>query len=457
MTVRLEACTIAGAVTVVASANRTVVVSPGAANESSRGMTEVTIQGSCNVRGIDLGVHADRRPAVVTGRAIVHDARMGKARRDEVASVVTDAAILTGAQMICRLWCGKTSVMTRRAIVHDADMIKDCRQESGGLVAIDAITTGWHMVAGLACGRNTVMARCTVVDDALVIKVGAGKGPGGMAHRAVFRGRNMGRIDLGIFTGSIDPVVARLTVIGDPGMIEYCRHKAAARHVTDSAIFAGHNMVRLGILAGGIDSVVARIASATQHFRARMVDKRVSETGRVVAKGAIAGGVLMHRGTGLTQGAETNETGAAIMAGPTIVGDTRVVETRRDEHGRRMAKSTILARRQMVCAFNEIRIRREKLTHMATFTAPRNIQMQSDKERCRCKRTGRVMADTAVILRRDMIDIFRRCDTGVMTGRASVGVYTQVIETYASEARVVVDDVARRTIQRCRQMIRRLA
>jgi len=100
MIIRLEGRTIAGAVTVVASANRAVVVKPDAAHEGCRGMTEVAIQGGRNMRGIDRGIFADRRSTVVTRLAIVDDARMVKARRDKVTSVMTDAAILAGLQMI---------------------------------------------------------------------------------------------------------------------------------------------------------------------------------------------------------------------------------------------------------------------------------------------------------------------------------------------------------------------
>lgn len=188
-----------------------------------------------------------------------------------------------------------------------------------------------------------------------------------------------------------------------------------------------------------------------------MIDKRVGKTGRVVAKGAIAAGVLVHRRIGLPSGAETSKTGAAIVARLTIVSDTRVVKIRRDERGGRMAKRAILARRQMACRLNDVRIDREELTHMATFTATTNVQMQRDKERCRGKRTGGVMADTAIILSRDVINLLGRRYTGVMASRAIVGVYTQVIEGDTGEARVVVDDMTGRAIQRCRQMIRRLA
>lgn len=142
-------------------------------------------------------------------------------------------------------------------------MIKACRQKSRGLVAVDAITVGGHMVAGLACGGIAVVARRTVVDDALVIEVGSSKRRGRMAHRAVVGGRNMRRVDLGILAGGINPVVARLTVIGDADVTEHRRHKATARYVTDSAILSGYDVIRLGIHAGRIHPVVAGIASAT--------------------------------------------------------------------------------------------------------------------------------------------------------------------------------------------------
>ena len=96
MTRRLEGRSAADTVAVVASANGAVVVNPRAAGECRRRMTEMAIQ-----RGTDVVViHTDRRRAVVTRSAIVHDAGMVECRGDEAGRIVTDAAVLIGGDMI---------------------------------------------------------------------------------------------------------------------------------------------------------------------------------------------------------------------------------------------------------------------------------------------------------------------------------------------------------------------
>ena len=92
MTRWLEGRAAAGTVTVVASADGTVVVNPRAAGEGRRGMTEVAIQGGADV----VGVHASCGRTIVTRSAIIHDAGMDKGRGYEGIRIVTDAAILIG-------------------------------------------------------------------------------------------------------------------------------------------------------------------------------------------------------------------------------------------------------------------------------------------------------------------------------------------------------------------------
>lgn len=69
------------------------------------------------------------------------------------------------------------------------------------------------------------------------------------------------------------------------------------------------------------------------------------------------------------------------MAGGAIVGDTHVVKNRGSERGSRVAKVTILVRRQMVCPLHNIRIGREDLTYMTTFTPAGNVLVKRDKKR----------------------------------------------------------------------------
>ena len=57
------------------------------------------------------------------------------------------------------------------------------------------------------------------------------------------------------------------------------------------------------------------------------------------------------------------------------------------------------------------------------------------------------MADTAIILSRDVIYLLGRCYTRGMAGCTIVRIYTQVAKSYARKARKVVDIVTGRAIQ----------
>lgn len=109
---RLEGRSAARIVTVIASADGAVVVDPGAANEGRRGMTGVAIQGGRQVGGIGLGIHSDRRRAVVAGNAIVDDAGMVEGCRDESVGVMADAAILIGRNMVNGFGRSEAGVVT---------------------------------------------------------------------------------------------------------------------------------------------------------------------------------------------------------------------------------------------------------------------------------------------------------------------------------------------------------
>ena len=67
------------------------------------------------------------------------------------------------------------------------------------------------------------------------------------------------------------------------------------------------------------------------------------------------------------------------------------------------------------------------------------------------------MADTALSLRRDMINDLGRCDTGGMAGCAIAGIYTQVVKGDTGKGGEVVGVMARRAVQDRRQMIQRLS
>ena len=78
-------------------------------------------------------------------------------------------------------------------------------------------------------------------------------------------------------------------------------------------------------------------------------------------------------------------------------------------------------------------------------------------ERCRCKQGSGIVADTALSLRRDMINDLGRCDTGGMAGCAIAGIYTQVVKGDTGKGGEVVGVMARRAVQDRRQMIQRLS
>ncbi len=81
---------------VIASADGRVIMNPAATNKSCRGMTRMAVQGGADM----VTIHADCSRTIMAGGAIVHDAGMVECCGDEVAGIVTDAAILIGGQMI---------------------------------------------------------------------------------------------------------------------------------------------------------------------------------------------------------------------------------------------------------------------------------------------------------------------------------------------------------------------
>lgn len=263
MALWLEGRPAAGAVAVVAPTNGGVVVNPDAVRESRRGMAEVAIQSGCDMRRVRLGGHTDRGRPVMTGRAVVHDAGMVEAGRNEVPGVVADPAILTGGQVSVAFTRRETGIVTGRAVVDDADMVEGRWPEPRRLVAVDAVAIGRHVPAGLSCRGIPVVAGPTVTRYALVIEMGLGKRRRRVTSRAIFAGRNVGRIDPGILAGRIDAVVAGRTVVDDSRMVEHCGCKGAAGNVTGAAILTGNDVRRidLGIFAGRIEPVVAGVAS----------------------------------------------------------------------------------------------------------------------------------------------------------------------------------------------------
>ena len=153
-------------------------------------MTEVAIQGGRDVGRVGLGIHANRRTAIMAGHTIVHDAGMIEYSAFEAkrgTSGMTDATILVCLYMGVCFTYGEFTIMTGSTVIYDAGMIKGSRYKARGLVAHAAITVGWHMIGRwyFSSGGCAIMARCTVINNAQVIKPGAGKSRGVMTNRAI--------------------------------------------------------------------------------------------------------------------------------------------------------------------------------------------------------------------------------------------------------------------------------
>ena len=124
-----------------------------------------------------------------------------------------------------------------------------------------------------------------------MIEVGIGKSRGCMAGGAVLVRRDVRGINLRIFAGRIDAVMAGRAVARDPGMIKHRRCECATGSVADTAILAGCHVIGFRVLARGIHAVVAAVTPAAYHFRTRMIHEGIGEAARVVASGAVATGV----------------------------------------------------------------------------------------------------------------------------------------------------------------------
>ncbi len=257
-------------------------------------------------------------------------------------------------------------------------MVESCRLESGSLVTIDAIAVSGYVVVVLTRGGGAIVTGDTVIGYALVIKGGLGKRRGRMAHRAILGGRNMAWVHALGRTGAIGYMAGR-TVVDDAGMIEYRRLEAAARRVAGTAILGRRQVagVKAFCDTGAIGDVTG-ITARGQHRWISMVDERVGEINRVMAKGAVLGRVRMRRRRRFRPGAERHI--VAVMARDTVAGDTFVRQHRgRGERGTIVANVAILRRRHVVRILHQIgagiaRQRQEK-AHVTAFAAVGNRQM----------------------------------------------------------------------------------
>jgi hypothetical protein len=314
-------------------------------------MTGGTVQAGRYMRGHRI-YHTLRCTAIMTGSAIVGDAGMIEGRRLEGTGRMTDTAILTGQDMANFFRPGKTGIVAGCAVIDDACMIKACRQKPGGLVAVPAITVGRHMVGrgSFSSGGCTIVARGTgIIDtDKLVIKPGTGKDRGVMAHRAILDGRNV----VAWFGFCETSFVARRTVIDDAGMIEHRRREAAGK-VTDAAVLSGRDVADI-LLCYRSGTIITMTFFAVIN-PAGMIKHSIGERNGVMTQAAIGSGYRMGRvgGVILAGGIGT------VVAGGTIARDTHMVKNwvgwSEAVNCSRMAKVTILLRRQMVCTLDKRR------------------------------------------------------------------------------------------------------
>ncbi len=170
--------------------------------------------------------------------------------------------------------------------------------------------------------------------------------------------------------------MTRGAVVNDTGMIEHRRCKAAGQ-VTDTAILGGQNVT--DILLGHRPRCIITMTFYAVIDSAGMIKDSVGETLGVMAHPAIL--VRGRMISCLSYGPDTDIIGVAIMARGTIGRDTQVVENRRSERkwSGGVTQITILARGQMVCGLNYIRIRTrisgQELADMASFAATANAAM----------------------------------------------------------------------------------
>lgn len=442
------------AVAVVATPRSAGVVHPGAPGKSARGMAEVAVR-PCIQMSRHGGILTDRSRAVMTRLTVVHYAGVIEACGRESSRVVADAAVLSGKQMVARLAGGKAGVVAGCAVTDNADMIESCWNEPGRLMAVHTVLIGGHMVAVLAGCRRTVVTGSTVASNALVIEVSEGKTCGCMTDRTVLGDRYMRRIDLRACARCVDPVVAGRAVVDDAIVIEKRRSEGPASHMAYSTVLTCHHVrwIDLGALARRGSSVVTGIATTAHHIRPAVVDKSIRKTGGVVADRAIATGVLMHRGAGVTQCTESHEAGFTTVAGGAVTGYPRMGEDCRGETTDGVAVRTVLIRRQMSGRFNKVRAQQKKAADMTAFATVVYVLMHRSDKHSRCKQIRGVMAQTALRLRGDVIHDLGGRNTRGMAGCTVAGINADVIEGNTSKSVVVKNVVAGRAVECCRQVI----
>ena len=104
-----------------------------------------------------------------------------------------------------------------------------------------------------------------------------------------------------------------------------------------------------------------------------------------------------------------------------------------------MAHVTILRRGQVIDRFSVEPVRRRtELAVMTTFTTTRKARVHRRIERRRGEHRCGIVARATLLLCRDMVYRFRRCDPGRMAGGTVVRIDTGVVEDNTGEGRKVL-------------------
>ena len=251
--------------------------------------------------------------------------------------------------------------------------------------------------------------------------------------------------------------MAGSTVVHDPGMAEDCGHERSAAHVAHATIPGGWYMIRLRVLAGRIGAVVAGVTPFTDHIGTTVIDKSVEEAARVMAHRAVTTGIAVYRGVRFARRTEHDMVRTAVMTGGTVTGDTGVRKYRWSERIHCMAQFAVLCRWQVAGRLDQLEPVRDKAFVMTALAAAGDARVHRREEGCRCKYSRGIVAHAAVIPRGNMINAFRRCDAGGMTGRTIVGVDACMVVADTRKGGEVCRYMARRTIQAGGHMTQMLA
>ena len=205
--------------------------------------------------------------AVVAGRAVVHDARMGERASGEAAGFVTDAAVLGGGHVVGLLAQGGNTVVTGGAVIHHTGVIKHRANKCAGVMAHTAILGRGDVRGRLTSGVRTVMTRGAITTDPRMTENRRFKRRGVVAEVTILGSGHM--VDRRILTGSKLSVVTPFAAVAHTGVVKHPAGKTGS-DMAHGTIFRGGYMVDR--LAKGRRTVVAR--GAVIH------DPRVIEYGR---------------------------------------------------------------------------------------------------------------------------------------------------------------------------------